>query len=509
MLAHALDQVEHVAGLHDAERRGRLVHEHDLARPGDRAADRDALALAAGHVGHGRARVLDPHAEIAERLVAAPPHRPLVEEAELAEQPGARELAAEEQVRRRVELGRQREVLVDGLDAELARGVRRGDRRPRAPSKRISPPSGGWTPTSVLTSVLLPAPLSPTSATTSCGYTVKLAPRSACTRPKLLTMSRASRTGSGWLTWPPVRDRGVGRRRPTSSPAATTGPALHGIRTASPRADVQPALPGLERPGAVEHEQHREALRERRRAARAARRGRSGRRPPAGAAASGGSGAGPRSGSGSRAARSTQPRARGPAEAERRLLLAGDPEAVPLEQHGHVGRLLQLDDQQARRRSRAACRRGRRPRRRPAPGRGMSAPSSASWSWSRTHAASVVGGDVVAEPDVHRGAGVRGADDDPGLGLPERGAEVLGREGAVRVDVDRQPLAGVEQLHEQRRVGAEAARRARRRATARGRRGSRRAAASRPGAGSARGRPRRTPTPSSRPIPPARGRRRS
>ena len=71
------------------------------------------------------------------------------------------------------------------------------------PPKRISPLSGGCTPTSVLTSVLLPAPLSPTSATTSCGYTVKLTPRRACTRPKLLTTSRASSTGSG-MAQPPL-----------------------------------------------------------------------------------------------------------------------------------------------------------------------------------------------------------------------------------------------------------------------------------------------------------------
>ena len=37
------------------------------------------------------------------------------------------------------------------------------------PSKKIWPLSGGWTPVSVFTSVLLPAPLSPISATTSFG----------------------------------------------------------------------------------------------------------------------------------------------------------------------------------------------------------------------------------------------------------------------------------------------------------------------------------------------------
>ncbi len=47
-----------------------------------------------------------------------------------------------------------------------------------------------------MTIVLLPAPLSPIRATTSPECTVKLAPRSACTRPKLLTMPRASSSGS-------------------------------------------------------------------------------------------------------------------------------------------------------------------------------------------------------------------------------------------------------------------------------------------------------------------------
>ena len=146
VLAHALDLVEHVARLDDAERGGRLVHEDDLARPGDRAADRDALALAAGHVGDGRAVSWIRTPRSRERLVAAAPHLRLVEEAEPAQRAGAQQLAAEEHVRRRVDLGRQREVLVDGLDPELARLLRRVRSSTGRPSKRISPPSGGWTP---------------------------------------------------------------------------------------------------------------------------------------------------------------------------------------------------------------------------------------------------------------------------------------------------------------------------------------------------------------------------
>ncbi len=44
-----------------------------------------------------------------------------------------------------------------------------------SPLTRISPPSGRIAPDSTFTSVLLPAPLSPMSATTSPGKTVKLA----------------------------------------------------------------------------------------------------------------------------------------------------------------------------------------------------------------------------------------------------------------------------------------------------------------------------------------------
>src|SRR5204863_9964354 len=108
--------------LHRAQRRGRLVHEDDLARPGDRAADGNALALAARHRGHGRAGVLDRDAEIVELVVAAAAHLTLVEEAEPAEHAAAHELAAEVEVRGWVGLGRQGAVPVDGRDSELARG---------------------------------------------------------------------------------------------------------------------------------------------------------------------------------------------------------------------------------------------------------------------------------------------------------------------------------------------------------------------------------------------------
>ena len=69
--------------------------------------------------------------------------------------------------------------------------------------------------------------------------------------------------------------------------------------------------------------------------------------------------------------------------------------------------------------------------------------------------------DVVAEPEPRRGARL-GVDDHPALGLAVRRAEVLSRERARGMEVDRQPLAGVEQLdqHARRSAGRRRERRA-------------------------------------------------
>src|SRR5215218_7255304 len=80
------------------------------------------------------------------------------------------------------------------------------------PSNRISPPSGARVPDRILTSVLLPAPLSPTRAATSPGWTAKSTPRSARTPPKLFVMPLASSSGS--LT------AGSSLARPGPTPAA-------------------------------------------------------------------------------------------------------------------------------------------------------------------------------------------------------------------------------------------------------------------------------------------------
>src|SRR5258708_1558454 len=63
------------------------------------------------------------------------------------------------------------------------------------PSKRIWPLSATWVPATHLTSVDLPAPLSPTSAITSPLRTSKSTSVRACTEPNVFVMSRSWRSG--------------------------------------------------------------------------------------------------------------------------------------------------------------------------------------------------------------------------------------------------------------------------------------------------------------------------
>src|SRR5918998_1504613 len=67
--------------------------------------------------------------------------------------------------------------------------------RAGSPSQKISPESTGWIPAMHLTSVDLPAPLSPTRAVTSPRRTVRSTSCSTCTGPKLLLTALSSRIG--------------------------------------------------------------------------------------------------------------------------------------------------------------------------------------------------------------------------------------------------------------------------------------------------------------------------
>ena len=116
-------ELEHLLGLRDAERRGRLVEDDDLGVPQHRPGDRHGLALTAGQARDLLAdRLHRPHRQSREGLLRAPLHRRLVEASALGD------LAAEEQVVDDVEVVAEREVLVDDLDAEGVGLLRVGDR---------------------------------------------------------------------------------------------------------------------------------------------------------------------------------------------------------------------------------------------------------------------------------------------------------------------------------------------------------------------------------------------
>ena len=63
------------------------------------------------------------------------------------------------------------------------------------PSNMMRPSSAGWMPAIVFTNVDLPAPLSPTRATTSLWFTWKSTSLRACTGPKLLLTPSSASTG--------------------------------------------------------------------------------------------------------------------------------------------------------------------------------------------------------------------------------------------------------------------------------------------------------------------------
>ena len=124
-----LDQRQHTALLRNAERGRRFVHDHELGVPVDGAADGDRLPLASGEGCDRRAQPRDVKIETRHRLFRRPRHHRPIEDRQEAEQLSLR-LAAKKDVLADRQVVRQRKVLVDGLDAVLARLVRRreGDR---------------------------------------------------------------------------------------------------------------------------------------------------------------------------------------------------------------------------------------------------------------------------------------------------------------------------------------------------------------------------------------------
>ena len=127
-LAQARIRSRHLGRLGDAERRGRLVEQHDLRLAEQRAGDRDLLALAAGERADLAAQARDRHRQVREQLAGLVLHPRLVELARDGAGAGRDLLAAEEEVGDDVEVVAEREVLVDGRDPERGRVLGLGDR---------------------------------------------------------------------------------------------------------------------------------------------------------------------------------------------------------------------------------------------------------------------------------------------------------------------------------------------------------------------------------------------
>ena len=162
LLGEARHELEHLLGLRDPERGGRLVEDHEPGVPHHGAGHGDRLALAARERRHRLPDRLDRrHGEALHRLGRPLLHLRLLEPVE----PVAR-LTAEVHVLDDIEVVAESEILVDDLDPEPRRSfglwIWTG-----WPSKIISPLSALWMPAMHLISVDLPAPLSPTSAITS------------------------------------------------------------------------------------------------------------------------------------------------------------------------------------------------------------------------------------------------------------------------------------------------------------------------------------------------------
>src|SRR5271165_24029 len=128
-LLHVENELEHPARLLDPERRRRLVHDDQPLGEGRRPRHGNALALAARKRLDRLVDILDRHqSEFVELLAGELRHPGAVGRPEpLTHDTGHARLSAEEHVVGDRQRRRQRQRLVDGLDARLARGDRRGE----------------------------------------------------------------------------------------------------------------------------------------------------------------------------------------------------------------------------------------------------------------------------------------------------------------------------------------------------------------------------------------------
>ena len=141
LLLQALDQAEHLLDLPHRDRGGRLVHQHEPRVREPRARDRHRLALAAGHL---RDEVARPRLGLAARRTARRRARPSPRGRARRNGPMRRlSFAAEEDVGGGRQIVAERKVLIDDLDALLARLDRTVEMRPLAVEPDFAVTSAG------------------------------------------------------------------------------------------------------------------------------------------------------------------------------------------------------------------------------------------------------------------------------------------------------------------------------------------------------------------------------
>ena len=175
-----LDQLEAAPGLLHAERGERLVEEDQPAAPVHEAAQLDRLALAAREVLDRGADRGDAGADVGERRSVSA----CIARSRRNRKPSSLRCSSRpmKKLATTSTLGQRREVLVDRLDAQRL-GLGRALEGHLAALEQIRPADGSGAPARILIRVDLPAPLSPSRASTSPARMSKQTSSSAVTAP--------------------------------------------------------------------------------------------------------------------------------------------------------------------------------------------------------------------------------------------------------------------------------------------------------------------------------------
>ena len=166
LFAQALDEVDHLSRFPHAERGRGLVEDHDLAGESGGAGHSDRLTLTARHQADLRIELGQNDLNRSSNCWVSRSMARVSSAMLRGSHSGFGELAAGVEIAGRVHIVEERKVLVDRLDTGAAGFRRRVDRRGDT-SISTTPASSRWTPLMHLISVDFPAPLSPSSASTS------------------------------------------------------------------------------------------------------------------------------------------------------------------------------------------------------------------------------------------------------------------------------------------------------------------------------------------------------